>query len=134
MANILDTLCLGIPIGILVAIYYGNKYYFGSGHPFTEYIVISLVSITLWIIWNGQTPGKKLMGIRIVSYPDYQPLSASQAWIRYLIGYTASTLILGFGFVMIAFREDKRGLHDLISGTCVIQIQDKKADLHQNSM
>lgn len=32
-----------------------------------------------------------------------------------------SFLILGIGFLMIAFREDKRGLHDLIAGTAVIR-------------
>ena len=32
-----------------------------------------------------------------------------------------SALMLGIGYLMVAFREDKRALHDLIAGTAVIQ-------------
>ena len=34
--------------------------------------------------------------------------------------YSISFLILGIGFLMIAFRKDKRGLHDLICDTKVV--------------
>ena len=32
-----------------------------------------------------------------------------------------STVILGLGFVMIAFSDDKRALHDRIAGTRVMR-------------
>ena len=45
-------------------------------------------------------------------------------WIKYgelvrMGGYLISALILGIGFLMIAFSADKRGLHDRIAGTYV---------------
>jgi uncharacterized RDD family membrane protein YckC len=32
-----------------------------------------------------------------------------------------SGLIFGIGFIMIAFTERKRGLHDMIADTCVVK-------------
>jgi len=75
--------------------------------------------IYLWVTWEGRTIGKKMMGTKIVSYPDYQEISTGTAVIR-MIGYSLSGLLFGLGYLMIAFREDKRGLHDLLAGTCVI--------------
>ncbi|MCL5058162.1 MAG: RDD family protein [Actinobacteria bacterium] len=48
------------------------------------------------------------------------PITHGKSFLRYIIFYTVSSLILGLGFIMVAFIADKRGLHDLISGTCVI--------------
>jgi uncharacterized RDD family membrane protein YckC len=33
-----------------------------------------------------------------------------------------SALILGIGFLMVAFTERKRGLHDMIAGTLVVKV------------
>ena len=37
-----------------------------------------------------------------------------------MLATIVSTLTLGVGYLMVAFREDKRSLHDLIVGTRVI--------------
>ncbi|MEA1918610.1 MAG: RDD family protein, partial [Campylobacterota bacterium] len=47
------------------------------------------------------------------------PLSNKQLIIRY-IGYIVSIIPLMIGFFMVAFRSDKRALHDLLAGTVVI--------------
>ena len=120
LANIIDSLVLGIPVAIAAWILSGFKST-DSTLVQTLYYIITLVIIAyLWTKWGGRTPGKKMMGIKVVSFPGYGPLSYSKSTIRYLIGYTVSTLLLMIGFIMIAFRNDKRGLHDLIAGTCVI--------------
>ncbi|MDD2567019.1 MAG: RDD family protein [Thiovulaceae bacterium] len=36
------------------------------------------------------------------------------------LGYIVSTLLFLVGFLMVAFRKDKRGLHDLLADTAVI--------------
>ena len=38
-----------------------------------------------------------------------------------VLGMTLSGLILGIGFLMAAFTERKRALHDIIAGTCVVK-------------
>lgn len=75
---------------------------------------------TLFTGWDGQTPGKRLLGLRVVRITG-DPVGYGRALLRY-IGYFLSFLLVGFGFVMIAFDRNKRGLHDLIAGTCVIKV------------
>jgi len=78
-----------------------------------------LIIILLWVILKGQTIGKKLTGIRIVTYPDCQKIDGTTAFIR-MLGYFVNVITFGIGFLIIPFRDDKRGLHDLIADTCVI--------------
>lgn len=66
----------------------------------------------------GATVGKLIIGAKIVR-ADGSPLGYKLAFFRFL-----ARLINEFAchltYLMVAFREDKRGLHDLICGTRVI--------------
>jgi len=66
---------------------------------------------------RGQTLGKMAFHVRVVSR-DGGPLSFGQAVLRHL-GSWLSAVILGIGYLVAAFRADKRALHDLIAGTRV---------------
>lgn len=76
---------------------------------------------TFFTGWEGQTPGKRLMGLRVVTKSG-GPVSYGRALLRY-IGYFVSFFFLGLGFIMIAFDRNKRGFHDFIAGTCVIKVE-----------
>lgn len=69
---------------------------------------------------RGQTLGKMAFHIRAVSR-DGGPLSFGQAALRHL-GSWLSAVILGVGYLLAAFRADKRALHDLIAGTRVVHV------------
>lgn len=75
---------------------------------------------TLFTGWEGQTPGKRLLGLKVVRMKG-GPVSYPKALLRY-VGYYISFLPAGLGFIMIAVDRNKRGLHDLIAGTCVVKI------------
>ena len=49
-----------------------------------------------------------------------QPLTLNQSVIRYL-GYFASTIVLGLGFIWIAFDGKKQGWHDKMAGSVVVR-------------
>ncbi|MEO5803345.1 MAG: RDD family protein [Verrucomicrobiota bacterium] len=66
----------------------------------------------------GATLGKMIIGAKIVR-ADGSPLGYKFAFLRFL-GRLVSDLTCYIGYLMVAFREDKRGLHDLIVGTRVI--------------
>ena len=83
-------------------------------------ILTAIIIIVLWAKWSGKTPGKAAMGIRIVKM-NGENIDWKTSIIRYF-GYFLSILTLFIGFLMVGFRKDKRGLHDLVAGTKVIHI------------
>jgi len=80
---------------------------------------VLVVTIIFWDKWRGATPGKKLLHVRVVDAKTFQDITNKQAITRSL-GYIPSTLLFGIGFLMVAFRKDKRALHDLLADTVVI--------------
>ena len=67
---------------------------------------------------SGQTIGKTVMGIRIIS-TNGTPLSWGKAFLRY-IGYLISGIVLSLGFLWLAFDHKRQGWHDKIAGTYVL--------------
>jgi uncharacterized RDD family membrane protein YckC len=68
---------------------------------------------------NGQTPGKKLMGIRVIKV-NGQPLQGADAVIRY-IGYYINSIVIMIGWVWAIFDENNQGWHDKLAGTYVVR-------------
>ncbi len=68
--------------------------------------------------WQG-TIGKKVLGLRVTDMYG-QRINFAKATGRYF-GKIPSGLILGIGFIMIAFTEQKQGLHDMLAGTLVFK-------------
>ncbi|MSP88900.1 MAG: RDD family protein [Alphaproteobacteria bacterium] len=65
------------------------------------------------------TPGKMAVGLKVTDHAGH-PLSFARATGRHFTKYL-SLVILAFGFVMVAFTDKKRGLHDMIAGTLVLK-------------
>ena len=144
IASFLDTLFLALPLGILIYIISGGQWFdfaqyqqnlqmamSGNPHaldnqPHTSFrwelvfeFSVLIATILFWDNWRGATPGKKFVHIKIVDAKTLEDITNKQAITRSL-GYIPSTLLLGIGFLMVAFRKDKRALHDLLAGTAVI--------------
>ena len=68
---------------------------------------------------RGATVGKMALGLRVVT-DQGQRLTFLNATGRYFAKFI-SALILGIGFIMVAFTDRKRGLHDMIAGTLVVK-------------
>jgi uncharacterized RDD family membrane protein YckC len=66
----------------------------------------------------GATLGKMAIRARIVQ-ADGRKLGYGRAWLRWA-GTVLSRLTLFIGYLMIAWREDKCALHDLMAGTRVV--------------
>ena len=85
------------------------------------YAVSFLVPLVYLLVgWtrSGRTIGKMLCGIRIVR-ENGAPLGFGGAVAR-LVGYMLSSMILCIGYLMVAFTDRKRGLHDMVAGTIVV--------------
>lgn len=73
------------------------------------------------------TPGKILIGLRIISTNStIQGLDSSTIITRY-IGSIFSGLLLGFGFFIQPFNKQKKTMHDFMSGTAVIDVDKKNS-------
>ena len=70
-----------------------------------------------WSIWST-TVGKRIFNLYVVR-TDGSKIGFGRALAR-AAAYFLSGLFY-VGFLLIAFREDKRGLHDLICGTMVVR-------------
>lgn len=66
----------------------------------------------------GATLGKLMIGARIVRL-DGRPIGYGLAALRF-VSAVLSWITLGVGFLFIAFRPDRRALHDLLAGTQVV--------------
>ena len=75
--------------------------------------------------WRGQTPGKKLFGIRVIQL-DGTYMSAWDSFGRYG-GYGAGFATGLMGFMQVLWDANRQAIQDKISATVVIQ-----GDIEQN--
>ncbi len=83
-------------------------------------VIYLVVFFGLSLYWgNGQTLGKRLLGIRVVSLVH----GRIGLWhaVERALGYGASTLEGGFGFLQYFIHPNRRTVHDRIAETIVIK-------------
>lgn len=116
---------LGIVLGTVIGLAGSGGRDFIVGLGFILYfITFFLVGVLyfpfFWAMRAGQTPGMKLMKIRVVRDEDGGPVGWGPALLR-LVGYAISGAVFYLGFLWILVDKRKRGWHDLIAGTCVVE-------------
>lgn len=117
-ANLLDGIIIGIPLVILAYLMTGEA----KNNLFTN-LLSTLYSLLVPIIWHGYTVGKKIVGVRIVKVNGEQ-VGIGTMLLRVVVGMG---IVYGITFglaaiisaIMVAVRDDKRAIHDLIAGTYV---------------
>lgn len=131
VAGVVDSMILGIPL--LVATLLWGTFALDGGDaaprsvPTGSLAAVSIGFPLLCLLYyvffwgaRGATPGKSLLGLSVQTEEGDSPIGFRRAVIR-VVGYLVSTSILGLGFVMIAFSDDKRALHDRMAGTRVMR-------------
>jgi uncharacterized RDD family membrane protein YckC len=113
---------LNLGLGWLI---YGEEY-FETTKFYIDYldVVISdvvpfVITMVFWMYYAA-TPGKMLLGLKIVDADTFAKVPAGRLVLRY-IGYFLSLIILCIGYLCIAWDERKQGLHDKIAKTVVIK-------------
>ncbi|MDO8214202.1 RDD family protein [Conexibacter sp. CPCC 206217] len=85
--------------------------------------VYLLWSVSYFVgFWSatGQTPGNRMLGIRVArAADDDSTLRPSRALLR-LIALTLCAIPLLIGFLPILFNDRRRGLHDMVAGSVVV--------------
>ncbi|MBI3298040.1 MAG: RDD family protein [Elusimicrobia bacterium] len=82
--------------------------------PFV-WLLLNAATLAAW----SQTPGKKLLGLRVVRAADGSALDGKTALLRSLFTLLSGAAA-GLGYLWCLFEKDRRGWHDLLAGTKVV--------------
>jgi uncharacterized RDD family membrane protein YckC len=84
--------------------------------------------VYLYAFWSnarfGGSPGKLLLGLRILDAKTGQFLGLNRILLRELLARPLSFLIFGCGFSYMLLREDRRTLHDVLTGSVVKRVHE----------
>ena len=83
-------------------------------------IILTVLNLLILPLLRGQSIGKMVAGLTILKTDGSRP-GLRSVLIRNLLGYSITLLTLGLGFLMVAFNNSGRALHDLIAGTIVVR-------------
>lgn len=131
-ASVLDSLVVAVLSNILAA---GIKVLMlaGVGGLKAQATSIAITTVFGWVVaffyfgWfyshKGASPGKLALNLRVVRAGNGVPLTYWRSFGREVPGKYLSALILLIGFLMAAFRQDKRALHDLLFDTQVLHVK-----------
>jgi uncharacterized RDD family membrane protein YckC len=78
--------------------------------------------VFFWSV-SGQTPGNRMLGIRVVDARTGEPISGRRAALR-VVGLVLAAIPLCAGFLMILVDRQRRGLQDRIARTVVIDARE----------
>ncbi len=114
--------------GILMTVY---GWISDPGHPSWGLVTFGiLLTLVLWMallalffaMWaRGETPGKHLLGLRVIKPDTGQPARFWRMVLRDYLGKAISALICYLGFIWALLDANKQGWHDKIAGTIVVK-------------
>ena len=124
LAVILDGIVVSIPANIFAAslgasfAITGGGFHYRSGGSGLQTLFFIIYEALLISYWNGQTIGKKAMGIRVVSTGG-SPVPVGTAFVRCLMK-VVSGMVLFLGYLWMLWDPNKQTWHDKVAQTYVI--------------
>lgn len=119
------TFALGASLGVLFFLIYGDvddQVYFVFSDVvgfLIDYVLV--LALYWWYYTTGWSPGRALVGIRIVDEQGGRP-GARRGIGRLLMSFV-STLILGVGYLAMLWSPTKQTWHDGAAGTYVVRVR-----------
>jgi uncharacterized RDD family membrane protein YckC len=106
VALLLDVILIGIVVSVL--------------HPFHDVhiLILAIYGAVMWKL-RGATVGGIVFDLHVVRV-DGRPIDWETAIVRAL-GCILSLVVVGLGFIWIAFDPNNQAWHDKIAGTVVVQ-------------
>jgi hypothetical protein len=90
-------------------------------HHLRSLIVLVIYFVLALYFGKGQTVGKRIVGTRVLSL-EHERLSLWHA-VERVLGYGASMLEGGFGFVQFFINRNRQCVHDRIAETIVVDVR-----------
>ncbi len=115
VVTVVAAIAVAFVVGMVVGVIGGDAEFFGR--------LIGLASSWLYCALMESsvlqaTLGKLVIGAKVVD-ANGEKISFGRATGRHFAKYLSSFILL-IGYIMVAFDERKRGLHDMVAGTYVI--------------
>lgn len=124
-ATLIDSLLIVAITLPLLFLIYGANYFLseetikGPADVLISYVLPTVAVIAFWHLKQA-TPGKMLLGAKIVDAKTGLPPATGKLVIRYF-AYIISLIPLGLGYFWIAFDPKKQAWHDKLAGTVVVR-------------
>ena len=127
----IDITIISLLLSVIVPIakYLNVNAYRSAGYGGSEdfFIIVTFLFANFFFVayftWfhteGGQTPGKRIMGIRLVSQYGNE-VGFTRSLFRAL-GYYISYMVLFAGFIWAIFDQNRQTWHDKLAGTIVIE-------------
>jgi uncharacterized RDD family membrane protein YckC len=132
-AAIIDTLIQAVALAILgvAGVAAGALVGLASGRFAEAFVIVALALggfvitagyyLVFEIVWNGQTPGKRTLGIRVIRENGY-PIRPVDAVIRNVVRIADWVpFFYGIGILVMLFNKRSRRLGDFAAGTIVVR-------------
>lgn len=95
-------------------------------------LFLNLVYFQMGTYYRGQTIGKRIVGIQVVSLNGYH-IKLSQSVLRTL-GYLISLGSLGIGFFAAIWEKKEQCWHDIMAETMVVNLKENKKNIYFKDM
>ena len=124
-ASMIDSLLVVVITMPLLYWIYGDSYFnpdqlsSGFWDVLISWLMPALAAILFWRA-KGATPGKMILGLKVVNADSGKPLSVGHAIGRYL-GYFVATIPLFIGLLWVGWDRKKQGWHDRLANSVVIK-------------
>ena len=99
--------------------------------PIASFILNALISLVVCYFYygyfysrRGATPGKMVMGLRVLRDQDGTYLSYNESFLREFVGKgIIAVCTLGIDYLVAFFRDDRKTLHDIVFKTKVVHVK-----------
>ena len=120
IARMIAAAALDLLIVFLVSLFfYGILHVKSTPALIAGFLTVYMFYFSFFLFYCGQTMGNMLFKTRVIGGNNGSPafFEIISRVLVFIIG-----LLSVFGVLMAVFREDKKGLHDIISGTEIVSI------------
>lgn len=125
LATIIDTvliLLITLPLTYLVygeGFLYSEEFILGGADVLINYLLPFALVMAFWV-YKSATPGKMVMGIKIIDAVTGEKPSIGQYVGRYF-AYFLSAIVFLLGYFWVIWDKKKQGWHDKLAKTLVVR-------------
>lgn len=121
MALVLDPLIAAVLYFVALGVFGGLSEDLG--------VVAAVVFPVGYFIWflsllrRGLTPGKKLLGLKVVDHQSGAIPGYGKMFLREIVGRMLSAMVAGLGYLWALFDRNAQAWHDKLAGTVVLNVR-----------